>query len=631
MDLLLTVSVSLAAALVLGYVTQRLGLSPLVGYLVAGILVGPNTPGFIANHEIAAQLAEIGVVLLMFGVGLHFDLRDLLALRRVALPGALVQSAAATALGAAAAVGLGGAGTVLGGVVYGLALSVASTVVMTRLMADHDELHTPAGRLAVGWTIVEDLLTVLILVLLPAVVTPSGGSAGNLLASLGIALAKMVGLFLVLFVVASRVVPWLMKQVAATRSRELFTLTVLAIALGIAFGSSALFGASIALGAFLAGMVVGRSDFGLRAATEALPMRDAFAVLFFVSVGMLFDPRSLVETPLLVAATVAIVLVAKPVVSFLVAVVLRQPPRAALSVGLALGQIGEFSFILAALGTTLGILPARATSAIIAAAIVSIGLAPLLRRLVDPFVSLARRRPGKGGIARRAADAAAGAARAAAGSDAVPDDPRRRAVVVGYGPVGRTLARLLAENGVACTVIEMNLETVQRLRAQGIAAVYGDAGRQGTLASAGVQKAGTIILTASGMKETEEIIRMSRELNRDVRVFVRSSYLRERAALRTAGADLVFSGEGEVALAMNDAILADIGADAQTVARERGRLRAELFGDEPVPPTPLLSAETVSAAPAPRAAAGKAPGPAARPSPSRRKGTKPRRGNTRRP
>ncbi len=583
MDIILTVSVSLAAALILGYITQRLGLSPLVGYLVAGIIVGPNTPGFIANHDVAAQLSDIGVVLLMFGVGLHFDFGELLAVRRLALPGAAVQSAVATVLGAAAAVTFGGAGNILGGVVYGLAISVASTVVMTRVLADHGDLHTPAGHAAVGWTIVEDLLTVVILVLLPAV-SPHTTSAGpGLVLSLGIALVKIAALIAILFLVGARVIPWLLKRVAATRSRELFTLTILVVALGIAFGSSSLFGASLALGAFLAGMVVGRSDFSLRAATEALPMRDAFAVLFFVSVGMLIDPGVIVGNPWLVAATVAIVIVGKPLVSFLIALALGQPTRTALLIGLSLGQVGEFSFILAGMANAVGILPQRATSAIVAAAILSIALNPLLSRLVDPFDKLARNARRKIGSSVRASDALAlSDPRALSdGTGAAADSvvPRFHAVIVGYGPVGRTLLRLLSEHDVDCTVIEMNLETVHRLRSQGIAAVYGDAGHSETLQRAGVARSTTIILSASGLRAPQEIIRMARELNPNIQVIARASYLSERPSLRAAGADLVIAEEGEVALAMNDAILRDLGAPAQKIEHERERARDELFGD----------------------------------------------------
>ncbi len=578
MDLVLTLSVSLMVALVLGYLTQRLGLSPLVGYLVAGIIVGPNTPGFIANREIAEQVAEIGVVLLMFGVGLHFDLSELLALRRVAVPGAAGQSAVSAALGAAAAIGLGGATGWLGSIVYGLSLSVASTVVMTRVLADHDELHTPAGHLAVGWTIVEDFLTVALLIVLPAIAQGGEEARGSLLVSLGIAGAKIAALLIVLFLVGSRVVPWLLRKVAATRSRELFTLTILVVALGIAVGSSKLFGVSIALGAFLAGVVVGRSDFSLRAASEALPMRDAFAVLFFVSVGMLFDPRSIVEAPWLVAATVGVVILGKPLITFFLARALGQPPRASLSIGLALGQIGEFSFILAGAASALGLFSPRSMSALVAAAIVSIALNPLLRLLIEPIDRLGREVAR--GFAGRRADAF-DRSPAPSGAEAAPagEDRRYRAVVVGYGPVGRTLAKLLSENGITCTIVEMNLDTVHRLRTQGISVVYGDAAHVETLRSAGVPLAGSLILSASGLRAPEEIIRIARELNETIRVLVRTAYLHERPRLRAAGADLVFSGEGEVALAMNEAILRDMGATMERIARERDKLRADLFDD----------------------------------------------------
>ena len=569
MDLILILSVSFAAALVLGYLTQRIGLSPLVGYLLAGIVVGPNTPGFHADHQVAEQLAEIGIVLLMFGVGLHFDLKELLDLRKLALPGALVQSAVATALGAVAVRMLGGSQGWLGAAVYGLALSVASTVVMTRVLADHDELHTPAGHLAVGWTIVEDLLTVLILILLPAV-AGGPGPRGSLGISLGLAAAKIAALLVVLFVVGARVVPWLLRLVAATRSRELFTLTVLAVALGIAYGSSRLFGVSMALGAFLGGVVVGRSDFSLRAATEALPLRDAFAVLFFVSVGMLFDPRAVVDAPWLVAATLAVVILAKPAVSWVIVRLLGQPSRSAVSVGLALGQIGEFSFILAGMGVTLGLVSPLALSALILASIVSIAVNPLLRRLVDPVIHHARRAalgPDVGRREDRPDGAVAGEA----------ESRRYRAVVVGHGPVGRTLVKLLSENEIQCTVIEMNLQTVHRLRAQGISAVYGDAGHPEALRAAGVPGAGSLILSASGGLASTEIIRIARELAPGIRILVRSDSLRQRDALREAGADQVFAGEAEVALAMNEAILRELGARGAKIARERGKLRADLY------------------------------------------------------
>lgn len=574
LDLLLTLTGSLAAALILGYLTHRVGLSPIVGYLLAGIVVGPNTPGFVANRELADQLAEIGVILLMFGVGLHFHLKELLAVRRIALPGAIVQSLTATALGAATALAFGWGWA--DGVVYGLAISVASTVVLTRVLVDNNDLHTPSGHIAVGWLVVEDLFTVVVLVLLPTLFGNRAAGLGGLLLALVLAALKIGILIALTFLLGGRLIPWLLGKAAATGSRELFTLTVLVAALGIAVGSARLFGVSMALGAFLAGMVVGRSDFSLRAATEALPMRDAFAVLFFVSVGMLFDPRSLLDAPGLVAATLAIILVGKPLAALGIALALGYPLRIALAVAVALAQIGEFSFILAALGRRLGVLTEAATNALVAAAILSISVNPLLYRLVEPMAAWVLRWPRLSrwlGIRSREL-----APSPAAGSE--PErDARHRAVLVGYGPVGRTLSRLLRGNEIEPTIIELNLETVQRIRDEGLAAVYGDAGHKETLVAAGLGGAASMILSASNLRNAAEIIRLAREQNPKIRVLVRCSYLKERAALRRAGADAVFSGEGEVALAMAESVLRGLGAFPEQIDRERDRVRADLFGE----------------------------------------------------
>jgi CPA2 family monovalent cation:H+ antiporter-2 len=568
LDLILTLTGSLGAALLFGYVTQRLGLSPIVGYLLAGVAVGPHTPGFVADAHVAEQLAEIGVILLMFGVGLHFHLKDLLAVRRVALPGALGQSLVATGLGAVTAWAFGwGWGA---GVVFGLAVSVASTVVLTRVLMDNNDLHTPAGHIAVGWLVVEDLFTVVVLVLLPALMGNQAPGAFALAAALGLAAVKIAALVALTFVLGSRLIPWLLDRAAATGSRELFTLTVLVVALGLAVGSAKLFGVSMALGAFLAGMVVGRSEFSLRAATEALPMRDAFAVLFFVSAGMLFDPGFLLRAPGLVAATLAIILVGKPLAALAIVLALGHPARVALAVAAALAQIGEFSFILATLGRSLGVLPEDLHQALVAAALVSISINPLLYRLVDPAERWLGRfsRLWGGRTARATPDATA----------AEEQEERHRAVVVGYGPVGQTLTRLLRENEVEPTVIEMNVDTARRLREEGVRAVYGDAKHEETLKAAGVARAGSLFLTASGLGSPAEIIRLARALNPKLRVVVRCAYLREQAALREAGADAVFTGEGEVALAMTESLLRDLGAVPEQIDRERGRVRAELFG-----------------------------------------------------
>jgi CPA2 family monovalent cation:H+ antiporter-2 len=571
LELILTLTSGLAAALLMGYVTHRMGLSPIVGYLLAGVLVGPNTPGFIANPQLAEQMAEIGVILLMFGVGLHFHFKELLAVRNVALPGAVGQSVVATILGCLVAVGFGWGWEA--GIVFGLAISVASTVVLLRVLADNNDLHTPAGHIAVGWLVVEDLLTVVVLVLLPVVVRPGAADAGGVAWALAWAVAKIAALVIFVFLVGGRVIPWLLNQVAATRSRELFTLSVLVIALGIAVGAARLFGVSMALGAFLAGMVVGQSEFSSRAASEALPMRDAFAVLFFVSVGMLFNPAFLLTAPVLVTMTLAIILLGKPLAALAIVLVLGYPVRTALAVAVALAQVGEFSFILATLGRQLNVLPANANHAIVAAAIVSISLNPILYRLIDSLESYAKGSPRLWRLLH-------GRYRTAVptGDAATDGTPSGEVIVVGYGPVGRTLVRLLLENEIQPAVVELNMETVRRLRDEGLRAVYGDATHRETMLEAGAQRAVAVIYSSSGIHNAEEAVRIARECNPKIRVLARATYLREVPALRRAGADAVFSGEGEVALTMTEFMLKQLGATGEQVDRAGDRIRSELFG-----------------------------------------------------
>ena len=574
LDLIKNLTGGLAAALVCGYVTFRLGLSPIVGYLFAGFLVGPETPGFVADKQLADEFAEIGVILLMFGVGLQFHLEELLAVRRVAVPGALGRSLIATVLGALVGVAYGWGWPA--GLVFGLALSVASTVVLLRVLADNGDLQTPAGHIAVGWLVVEDLFTVLVLVLLPAVFSPGYTGVVRVLFAVGLGVLKLAAMVGFTFIIGQRLIPWLLDRVAATRSRELFTLTVLVLALGIALGSAKLFGVSMALGAFLAGMVVGRSEYSLRAATDALPMRDAFAVLFFVSVGMLFRPQHLVEFPGLVAITSAVVLLVKPIAALAIVLLLKYPLRIAISIAVATAQIGEFSFILAAAGKSLGLLDDRATNTLIAVAIISITLNPLLYRLIGPLETILRRfkkPPVPSDIMRPAEDRH--------GQPIGNDLERYRAVVVGYGPVGRTLTRLLRDNRVEPVVIELNMETVRRLGTQGIQAIYGDAAHRETLKEAGLESAVCLILSSSSMSGSPGTIRVARELNPKVLIFARSTYLREQPALREAGAAVVFSGEGEVALAMTEFLLRQLGATAEQVDRERERIRSELFVGSP--------------------------------------------------
>jgi CPA2 family monovalent cation:H+ antiporter-2 len=572
--LILTLTGGLSAALILGYFTQRLGLSPIVGYLLAGTLVGPHTPGFVADAALAEELAEIGVILLMFGVGLQFHIEELLAVRRVAVPGAISQSVVATVLGAVLARLFGWDWSA--GLIFGMALAVASTVVLVRVLSDNNDLHTQAGHIAVGWLVVEDLFTVVALVLLPALFGPTT-TDGPLWAALGLTAVKVTALVAFTVIVGTRVIPRLLDYVADTRSRELFTLTVLVIALGIAVGSSLVFNVSMALGAFLAGMVVGRSDYSLRAASEALPLRDAFAVLFFVSVGMLLDPGALVASPGLVAGALAVVLLGKPVVALVLVWAMKYPFRTALTVGVALAQIGEFSFILATIGRELRILTTVATNALIATSIASIVLNPIAYRTIRPIERRLRERPRLWALLNRESSISS-ELKASRVERAV--DPKHRAVVIGFGPTGRTVVRLLRDNDIAPTVIELNMDAVRALREDGIDAIYGDAARPETLEAAGVARAGTIILGSAGMANSAEVIRTARDLNPHVRVLARVSYLRDVPALKDAGANSVYSGEGEVALAFIEDILDSLGATPEQIERERARAHVELSAEE---------------------------------------------------
>jgi len=567
LDLILTLTGGLAAALALGLLTRKLGLSPIVGYLLAGILVGPHTPGFVANKDLAKEMAEIGVILLMFGVGLHFHFKELLAVKRLAIPGALVQSAAATGLAMLVMRGFGWSWAE--GAVFGMAIAVASTVVLTRVLSDHNHLHTPLGHIAIGWLVVEDLITVFVLVLLPALFgnAPSSG-AGGLVMALGWTTLKIASLVAFTFLGGGWLIPRLLTYIARTGSRELFTLAVLVIALGIALGAAQWFGVSMELGAFLAGMVVARSEFSTRAATDALPMRDAFAVLFFVSVGMLFDFQAALATPGLILATIGIVVIGKPLAAILITLLLRYPLRTALSAGAVLAQIGEFSFIVGTLGRNLGILSAAAFNAIVATAIVSITLTPLLYRAVGPVEGWLMRWPF---LARFVTRPGPGV------NDEDPDiATRHHAIVVGYGPVGQTVVRLLRDNFLVPVVLEMNLDTVHRLKAEGIAAIFGDATHPETLQQAGIARARVLILSSSG-PGARDLILEARRLNPKIQIVARTAYLREARELTNAGADQVFSGEGEVALSMTESILENLSATREQIDRESERIRRELF------------------------------------------------------
>jgi CPA2 family monovalent cation:H+ antiporter-2 len=559
LDLIFTITGGLTVALLLGLLTQRIGLSPIVGYLLAGIVVGRYTPGFVADAELADQLAEIGVILLMFGVGLQFHLDELLAVKGVAVPGAVVQIAVATGLGmwVTHLFGWGSAA----GVIFGLSISVASTVVLTRVLADNDELHTQTGHIAIGWLVVEDLFTVLVLVLIPAIVgggahsAEGGHGSGGAVLTVGIALGKIALLIGFTFVFGQRLIPYFLGKVAATRSRELFTLAVLVIALGIAVGSATLFGASMALGAFLAGMIVNQSAYSHRAAVEALPMRDAFAVLFFVSIGMLFNPWQLHEDWRMIIITSLVIIVGKPIAALIVVRMLRYPFRAAIAVAIALAQIGEFSFVLARLGKDLNILPAAGLNVLVAASIISIILNPILYRLTNPIVTwVAGNR-----FASRILEGAT-VATTMNSEEAQPHiDPARKAIVIGYGPVGQLVVRLLRESHVVPTVIELNPDTVTSLNKEGIRAIYGDASHIDTLSAAGLGTTSNLILTASEISNARSLIQSAKNLNPNLKILARTDYLKSRKELLEAGAQVVISAEGEVALAITDFLLEELG------------------------------------------------------------------------
>ncbi len=560
--LITTIAVAFGLALVLGFVAARLGLPALVGYLLAGILIGPGTPGFVADQAIAAQLAEIGVMLLMFGVGLHFSLADLMAVRKIALPGAVAQMGVATLLGLGLAHWWGWS---LGeGLVFGLALSVASTVVLLKALEGLGAIDSINGRIAVGWLIVEDLAMVLALVLLPALAgalgsgadgaAAGGGAGASLWLTLGRTLLEVAAFVALMLVVGRRVFPWLLWQVTKTGSRELFTLCVIAAAITIAYGSAALFGVSFALGAFFAGMVLRESEFSHRAADESLPLRDAFAVLFFVSVGMLFDPRVLVERPGQVVAVVAIIVLGKSLAASAVVLLFRYPLNTALTVSAGLAQIGEFSFILAALGVSLGLLPVEGQSLILAGALISIALNPLVFSAIEP---LRRWVLARSALARRLE----------ARDDPLAELPvdtaqkylARQVVIVGYGRVGREVAAALSAAGLPFVVADRNRERVEALRADGHAAVLGDAAEPAVLIQAHIAQARMLVIATPDSMGAHAMIETARTLNPEILVVVRGASEDEARRLERDDGARVFVGDRELALAMARHVVAEAG------------------------------------------------------------------------
>ncbi len=530
-----TIVAGLVVAFIMGAIAHRLKLSPLVGYLIAGIMVGPFTPGFVADTSLANELAEIGVILLMFGVGLHFSLRDLLSVKNIAVPGAIGQIAVATLLGLGLSHYMGW--PIMGGIVFGLALSVASTVVLLRALQGADLVETRRGRIAVGWLIVEDLVMVLALVLLPAlakVMNNADASAGmaDLLAPLLSTLLKVAGFVALMLVVGRRVIPWALHWVVHSGSRELFRLAVLAIALGVAFGAAVAFDVSFALGAFFAGMILGETPLSRRATEETLPLRDAFAVLFFVSVGMLFNPSVLIEQPLPLLATVAIIIVGKSIAAFAIVRAFGYPGDTALTIAASLAQIGEFSFILATLGTGLGVLPAEGRDLILAGAIVSIFLNPFIFSMIvrghkkeeieeEEEAEKARQRPHIGHV-----------------------------ILVGYGRVGKLIAERLAERKAHFVILETDAERAEEAEEAGHPVVRGSALEDRHLLAAGICEARRLLIAVPEGFEGGAIHEHARHLNPKLQVIARAHSDAEVAHLEGMGVPHVVMGERELAARM---------------------------------------------------------------------------------
>ncbi len=555
LSVLITFTAGLAGALLFGYLSFRLKMSPIIGYLLAGVAVGPFTPGIVANHVIAEQFAEIGVILLLFGIGLRFHLRELIAVWRLALPGALIQSTLSTTTLAALLNLLGWSWT--SGLILGMAISVASTVVMALVLAEWHDLHARIGHIAIGWTVVEDILTVALLLLLPIIFGSDRGAGQNIWPVLGLAGLKIAALVAVVVVLGKWGIPRALELIARSRSRELFTLAVLVLAMGIAVGSAKIFGVSMALGAFLAGLAVGRSEFAARAANDALPMRDAFAVLFFVSVGMLFDPKSLIQVPLIIAAVLFVVIVIKPLAALLTVRALGEPLKAALPIGAAFSQVGEFSFILGTVARSLGLIDDNGWNALVAASIISIALNPYIYRGARRLASARTAEP------------------VTISSDRRPAINPKRCILVGYGPVGQIVHRLLLSRGAEITVIDLNLDTVRSLNAEGHNAIYGDVLRAGTLDDAGIATTRSLIISAD-IEDAAEIIKQARLLNPDLKILVRCAHLRDAPVLRRAGATVVAAGEAEVGVALAE-VVAGNGLTCDSAAESREAIRRSLY------------------------------------------------------
>lgn len=553
-SLVTTLAAAFGVALILGFIAERIKVPALVGYLVAGIVIGPATPGFVADVQIASQLADIGVMLLMFGVGLHFSPSDLLAVRRIAVPGAVVQMGVTTGLGLALASWWGW--SVGGALIFGLALACASTVVLLKSLDARNLLDTMNGRIAVGWLVVQDLVTVLVLVLLPPLASVLGSTTAlaadtkPLWMTIGQTLLQVSAFIALMLIVGRRVLPWLLWQVARTGSRELFTLSVVASAIGIAYGASALFSVSFALGAFFAGTVMRESEFSHRAAEESLPLRDAFSVLFFVSVGMVFNPLILIEQPIRVLGVVATIILGNSLAAGALVIALRYPLSTALSVAASLGQIGEFSIILAGLGLSLGLLPAEGMSLILAGVLISIALNSLLFAAIEPFRRWVLKRSELARQLEQRQDPFA----------ELPMSTDRKylegqVVLVGFGRVGRRIAKVLDARGIPYVVAEQNRELVEDLRRSGVAAVSGNATDPAVLIQAHIADAAMLVVAAPDAVNVRQMVDTARTLNPDIEILLRTHSEDESALLRNEGLGVVFFGEEELANGMASHVL----------------------------------------------------------------------------
>lgn len=562
-SLITTIAAGLGLAMILGFLVTRLRMPPLVGYLIAGIIVGPYTPGFVADMELAAQLAEIGVILLMFGVGLHFSIDDLLAVKRIAIPGAIVQIAVATLLGV-------GAGSLWGwsfgeSLVFGLALSVASTVVLLKALEARGVIDSINGKIAVGWLVVEDLVMVMVLVLLPAFAVLLGGHSGeaghgggtaneSIALTIAITIGKVVAFIAFMLIVGKRLLPKFLWWVAGTGSRELFSLCVIATAMGVAYGSAALFDVSFALGAFFAGMMLRESEFSHRAADDSLPLRDAFAVLFFVSVGMLFDFNIMVEEPLKVLAVVAIIMFGKTIVAVALVLMFRYPLNTALTVGVSLAQIGEFSFILAGLSMSLGLMDSTGQSLILAGALVSIALNSLMFASLEPLQRWAK----KHSACARKLDTS---------NDPLAVLPMStdeaylagQVVLVGYGRVGRRIANTLDAEKIPYVVVDTNRETIEQLRAQNIPAVSGDAADPNVLIQAHIARAGMLVAATSNTFHVRKMIDTARLLNPKIETVIRTHNEEEAELWVKENIGKIFLSEQQLANGMAEHVLLRMG------------------------------------------------------------------------